>query len=111
MIFLEYLEEKIFFIIASLLFILFLGIYLLLIGTDLGVIILLVILIIIFIFIYLAVSYFFIKKRYKKIITLVDSLDEKYLIKEVIDKPKDLENKAYYYALDKACKSLNDKLS
>ena len=61
MIFLEYLEEKIFFIIASLLFILFLGIYLLLIGTDLGVIILLVILIIIFIFIYLAVSYFFIK--------------------------------------------------
>lgn len=111
MIFLEYLEEKIFFIIASLLFILFLGIYLLLIGTDLGVIILLIILIIIFIFIYLAVSYFFIKKRYKKIIALVDSLDEKYLIKEVIDKPKDLENKAYYYALDKACKSLNDKLS
>ena len=111
MIFLEYLEEKIFFIIASLLFILFLGIYLLLIGTDLGVIILLIILIIIFIFIYLAVSYFFIKKRYKKIIALVDSLDEKYLIKEVIDKPKNLENKAYYYALDKACKSLNDKLS
>ena len=36
---------------------------------------------------------------------------ERYLIKEVIDKPKNLENRAYYYALDKACKALNDKLS
>ena len=36
---------------------------------------------------------------------------ERYLIKEVIDKPKNLENRAYYYALDKACKTLNDKLS
>ena len=36
---------------------------------------------------------------------------ERYLIKEVIDKPKNLENRAYYYALDMACKALNDKLS
>ena len=109
--FLEYLEEKIFFIISSLLFTILLSIYLLLIGINVGIVILLAILIMVFIFISLLVSYILIKKRYVKIVNLVDSLDEKYLIKEVIDKPKNLENKAYYYALDKACKALNDKLS
>ena len=111
MMFLEYLEEKIFFIISSLLFTILLSIYLLLIGINVGIVILLAILIMVFIFISLLVSYILIKKRYVKIVNLVDSLDEKYLIKEVIDKPKNLENKAYYYALDKACKALNDKLS
>ncbi len=111
MMFLDYLEEKIFYIIISLVFTLFLSIYLLLIGVNASLIILLAILIIVFIFISLLVSYLLIKKRYEKIVNLVDSLDEKYLIKEVIDKPKNLENKAYYYALDKACKALNDKLS
>ena len=111
MMFVEYLEEKIFFIIISLIFTLFLSIYLLLIGVNASLIILLAILIIVFIFISLFISYLLIKKRYEKIVNLVDSLDEKYLIKEVIDKPKNLENKAYYYALDKACKALNDKLS
>lgn len=108
---LEYLEEKIFFIIASLIFTILLSIYLLLIGINVGIVILLAILIIAFILISLLVSYILIKKRYVKIVNLVDSLDEKYLIKEVIDKPKNLENRAYYYALDKACKALNDKLS
>lgn len=111
MMFLEYLEEKIFFIIISLVFTLLLSIYLLLIGINSSVVILLAILIIVFIFISLLISYLLIKKRYKKIVNLVDSLDEKYLIKEVIDKPKNLENRAYYYALDKSCKALNDKLS
>ena len=111
MMFLEYLEEKIFFIIVSLIFTLLLSIYLLLIGIDVRIIILFAILIIFFIFISILISYLLIKKRYRKIVNLVDSLDEKYLVKEVIDKPKNLENRAYYYALDKACKALNDKLS
>ncbi len=111
MMFLEYLEEKIFFIIVSLIFTLLLSIYLLLIGIDVRIIILLAILIIFFIFISLLINYLLIKKRYRKIVNLVDNLDEKYLIKEVIDKPKNLENRAYYYALDKACKALNESLS
>ena len=111
MMFLEYLEEKIFFIIISLVFTILLSIYLLLIGINYSVVILLAVLIILFIFISLISNYFIIKKRYKKIVNLVDSLDEKYLIKEVIKKPKNLENRAYYYALDKSCKALNDKLS
>ena len=77
MMFLEYLEEKIFYIIISFVFTLFLSIYLLLIGLDSSIVILLVILIIVFIFISLLISYLLIKKRYEKIVNLVDSLDEK----------------------------------
>ena len=111
MMFLEYLEEKIFFIITSIIFTLLLSIYLLLIGIKGELIILLALFIIAFIFISLLLNYLLIMKKHKKIVRLVDSLDEKYLIKEVLDKPKNLENKGYYYALDKACKALNDKLS
>ena len=109
--FLEYIEEKIFFIIISLIFTFFFSIYLLLIGINLSLIILLVSLIAVFLFSSLLIGYFLIKKRYERIVNLVDSLDEKYLIKEVIDEPKNLENRAYYYALDKACKALNERLS
>ena len=111
MMFLEYLEEKIFFIITSIIFTLLLNIYLLLIGIKVELIILLALFIIAFIFISLLLNYLLIMKKHKKIVRLVDSLDEKYLIKEMLDKPKNLENKGYYYALDKACKALNDKLS
>ncbi len=111
MMFLEYLEEKIFFIITSIIFTLLLNIYLLLIGIKGELIILLALFIIAFIFISLLLNYLLIMKKHKKIVRLVDSLDEKYLIKEMLDKPKNLENKGYYYALDKACKALNDKLS
>lgn len=41
----------------------------------------------------------------------VDELQEKYLITELLKKPKNLENQAYYYALLKATKAMNDKIS
>ena len=51
------------------------------------------------------------KKKYNQIVDLVDSLDEKYFISEIIPRSLNLENKAYIYALKKACKSMNDKVS
>ncbi len=111
MTFLEYLEEKIFLLITTIIFIFFLSIYLFFLNIDLEVIIFLIILILAFIIISLVINYFIIKKRYNNIINLVDSLEEKYLIKELISKPKTILEKAYYYALDKACKALNEKLS
>lgn len=60
--------------------------------------------------VYLFVSYLMKKKEYDEIISIVDNLDEKYLIAEILKKPKNLKNKAYYYALKKACKSMNDKI-
>ena len=44
------------------------------------------------------------------IVSIVDKLDEKYLIAEILKKPRNFKNKAYYYALKKSCKSMNDKI-
>ena len=51
------------------------------------------------------------KRKNQKIINQVDNLQEKYLITELLKKPKNLENQAYYYALLKATKAMNDKIS
>ncbi len=60
---------------------------------------------------YLLSEYFRQKKKTKKIISLVDNVNEKYLISEIIKEPLEMENKAYYYALKQACKSMNDRIS
>ncbi len=44
------------------------------------------------------------------IIDLVDGLEETYYIADVLPKPKEFQNEAYYYALKKACKSMNDEI-
>ena len=59
---------------------------------------------------YLLSEYFRQKKKAKKIISLVDNVNEKYLISEIIKEPLEMENKAYYYALKQACKSMNDRI-
>lgn len=41
---------------------------------------------------------------------LTDSLEEAWYASEVLPKPKDLENEAYYYALKKACKTMSERL-
>lgn len=59
---------------------------------------------------YLLSEYFRQKKKAKKIISLVDNVSEKYLISKIIKEPLEMENKAYYYALKQACKSMNDRI-
>lgn len=59
---------------------------------------------------YLLNEYFRQKKKSKKIISLVDNVNEKYLISEIIKEPLEMENKAYYYALKQACKAMNDRI-
>ena len=51
------------------------------------------------------------RKASQHIINLTDGLEETYYIADVLPKPKGFQNKAYYYALKKACKSMNDEIS
>ena len=44
------------------------------------------------------------------LIDLVDGLEETYYIADVLPEPKEFQNEAYYYALKKACKSMNDEI-
>ena len=59
----------------------------------------------------LIIKYLYLKRKNQKIIQQVDELKEKYFITELIKKPRNLENQAYYYALTKATKAMNDKIS
>ena len=50
-------------------------------------------------------------RKNQRIVEMTDNLQEAYYISEILQKPKDLENQAYYYALKRACKAMNDKIS
>lgn len=51
------------------------------------------------------------RKASQQIMDLADGLEEACYIADVLPKPKEFQNKAYYYALKKACKSMNDEIS
>ena len=56
-------------------------------------------------------DYFHDLKEYQKIVKSVDELEEKYLISTIIKRPKNMVNLGYYYALNAACKAMNDKIT
>lgn len=107
----NYIEEKIWLVLWYMIFILLQLILMFLIDMDTDFIILSTILYIVLLITYLALSYINIKRKNKKIIDMIDHLEEKYLAVEMIKKPKRLENEAYYYALKKSSKAMNDKLT
>lgn len=50
-------------------------------------------------------------KASQHIMNLADKLEECYYIADVLPKPKEFQNEAYYYALKKACKAMNDEIN
>ncbi|MDO5411177.1 MAG: sensor histidine kinase [Lachnospiraceae bacterium] len=50
------------------------------------------------------------KNASRRIMDLADRLEESCYIAEVIPKPREMQNEAYYYALKKACRFMNDKI-
>ncbi len=108
--FIDYIEEKIWFIIFQVTVAFLISIYFKLFGLPNKS---LIILDFIWSFItvaYVVISYLIEKKEYENIVSIVDKLDEKYLIAEILKRPRNFKNKAYYYALKKSCKSMNDKI-
>lgn len=107
----EFIEEKISFILINILFMFILSIYLYFLNIQINIILILNIIWFLIFIAFLIISYLKIKKKYQTIINLTNELDEKYLIYEVLPKTTNIENKAYIYALKKACKAMNDKIS
>ena len=109
--FFTFLEEKITEILFQLFFLALVAFLLIFYGVDTLFVVLLVIL-------FISIQGFFQWCLYRKkrnasqhIIDLVDGLEETYYIADVLPKPKEFQNEAYYYALKKACKSMNDEIS
>ncbi len=107
----SYLENKIFYILFQVSTIIVLSVLLGFAEIPLFYIALIDIILLILLIVYLFCDYYFQKKKYMQITDLVDALDEKYFISEIIPKSSNVENKAYIYALKRATKSMNDKIS
>lgn len=108
--FFTFIEEKIYEILFQILFLVLVLFLLFIYDVDIVFIFLLILL---FVSIQCSFQWFLYKKQQKAakyIIDLTDSLEETYYIAEIIPRPRELQNEAYYYALKKACKSMNDKI-
>lgn len=108
--FFTFLEEKITEILFQLFFLAVVAFLLIFYGVDTLFVVSLVIL-------FISIQGLFQWCLYRKkrnasqhIIDLVDGLEENYYIADVLPKPKEFQNKAYCYALKKACKSMNDEI-
>jgi len=108
--FLDYLENKVFYILFQIFSIIFLALILFMANFSFYYILFISSILILLLLIFLIIDYVIIKRKSQKIMQLVDSLEEKYYISEVIPKSSNLENKAYIYALREATKKMNDKL-
>lgn len=108
--FITFLEEKISLILYQISFLIITTMIFLMADIQKFYIVITVGVLSIFMLGYLLSEYFRQKKKAKKVISLVDNVNEKYLISEIIKEPLEMENKAYYYALKQACKSMNDRI-
>lgn len=108
--FLEFLETKIADVLYHSVLFLVLYIFFRLFQIPLNILLILLFTIILSYILLLCLEYISQKRKNQKITNQLDNLQEKYLITELLKKPKNLENQAYYYALLKATKAMNDKI-
>lgn len=108
--FIEYIEEKISFVLYNIGLCLFVTIYLKMMDISFLLICIFVPIWMFLLLAYLFISYKIEKKKTLEIMNLIEQLKEKYLIAEILHKPRDMKSQAYYYALKKACKAMNDAI-
>ncbi len=109
--FIDFLEEKITFIVYQTFLFLLLSMLLKSLEIPWTLILYLDGFLFFFLILFLSFEYVRLRQKNKKIENLCNDLEEKYLIFEVLPKSKNFENQAYYQALKIACKSMNDKIS
>ena len=88
----NYIEEKIGLVLWYLAFVLLQLIIMFLLDMDTSFLTLSVLIYLILLSIYLIISYLLVKKKNQNIKNMVDELDEKYLVSELLKKPKNLKN-------------------
>lgn len=109
--FITFLEEKILYILFQLFFLVLVSFLLFLSGVDGLYIFLMILIYAVFQISFLWLTYRNKCRKNQRIVEMTYNLQEAYYISEILQKPKDLENQAYYYALKRACKAMNDKIS
>lgn len=109
--FMDYLKDKIYSILLNIICMVFLSAYLLSIGTGISEILTILIFWAMVLNIFLFSSFHNRKKYLSKLMEDVESLDQKYLISEVIDKPYRFDDMVYYEVLRLANKSMLENIA
>lgn len=107
----DFLKERILFIIISILILIFTSILLGVLKVDFYAIIFIFLINFIGILIYHIYYYFNRKKYYDELINNLKDLDKKYLISDVIDEGSFLESKILYHIINETTKSMKDDIS
>lgn len=109
--FTKYIKDKIYYILAFIIYIILISIYLKAMEIETPVIIIVVAISTIFFCAGFIISYMKSNKYLKDIDKMMDNLTEKYLITEIMPKPSRAERLAYYRILKKANKSMLENIS
>ena len=109
--FTKYIKDKIYYILAFIIYIILISIYLKAMEIETPVIIIVVAISTIFFCAGFIISYLKSNKYLKDIDKMMDNLTEKYLITEIMPKPSRAERLAYYRILKKANKSMLENIS
>ena len=109
--FTKYIKDKIYYILAFIIYIILISIYLKAMETEIPAIIIVVAISTIFFCVGFIISYLKSNKYLKDIDKMMDNLTEKYLITEIMPKPSRAERLAYYRILKKANKSMLENIS
>ena len=107
----DFLKERILFILTSLIILIFTSIFLVVLKVDFYAIVFIFIINFIGILLYHIYDYFNRKKYYDELLMNLEALDKKYLISDVIDEGSFLESKILYYIINAATKSMKDDIS
>ncbi|WP_029452597.1 sensor histidine kinase [Clostridium algidicarnis] len=107
----DFIKERILFIIISLSILIFSSILLAALRVDSYAIFFIFILNFIGVSIFHVYDYFNKRKYYNELISNLDRLDKKYLISEVIDDGNFLDSKILYYVIKEATKAMNDEIA
>lgn len=106
----RYIQDKMVFIILSMIFEFFIGLLLLLYGCDILMIGFIGISMFIFFGIYLGIGYFRLQERTNHCNKIMKTLEKSYMISDMITKPGNVHEEIYYELLKTACKSMNDEV-
>ena len=109
--FTKYIKDKINYILGFIVYSIIIIAYANVMKIDKNFIIVITIMYSLFFWVGLLINYLKKNKYIKSIERIMDNLDEKYLISEVMEKPRKQENLAYYNILKKANKSMLENVT
>ena len=109
--FTKYIKDKINYILGFIIYCIIIILYMNAMQIDADVIYFIVIISVVFFIIGFSINYYEKNKYIKNIENIIDGLEEKYLISEIIEKPRMQENLAYYRILKKANKSMLENVA